>query len=306
MKIRNKKPEETYKPKHKASSAHRSELCHRVLPVVFVVCCFLTPHSKGEVTSEQCDPIYVLEKYLPEGLSDPNAPQIQENERSLTANLADQLWKARVALPTTDKGVQTNKSLWEIMAQVRSVQFKQEKTVFEPIVVAEPAKETEPNENILSSEAPKEPVIDVIEPERPAAKITPGTLQILGELSRNPEKIEDPFRLAEILFLSRNVKEAAAFYREALNRIEVNDVWSADNRAWIQFQIGNCLRDDSPQQARAAYRQLIIEHPDSPWTEMAKAYEELIDWYQQDEPLNLIGRHAFEGPAENSAPGANK
>jgi hypothetical protein len=73
----------------------------------------------------------------------------------------------------------------------------------------------------------------------------------------------------------------------------------SDDRAWILFQLGNCLRDSDPsagsgqalQAARNAYRRLIAEYPDSLWTDLAKARESLIDWYLKDDPLTLIKQH---------------
>jgi uncharacterized protein with HEPN domain len=36
------------------------------------------------------------------------------------------------------------------------------------------------------------------------------------------------------------------------------------------------------------YRQLIAEYPGSPWVDLAKAREKLIDWYLKDKPRTLI------------------
>ena len=60
------------------------------------------------------------------------------------------------------------------------------------------------------------------------------------------------------------------------------------NRAWILFQIGNCLKDDDLAKAQEMYRQLITECPGSPWAEPAKAREKLIDWYLKEKPRTLI------------------
>jgi len=94
--------------------------------------------------------------------------------------------------------------------------------------------------------------------------------------------------VGEILFVSGNVKEASIFYSEALNRKDPNDAGSSWDRAWILFQIGNCLRNDDLPEAAKMYRQLLTEYPNSPWADMAQAQSMLIDWYQKEEPVKLI------------------
>ena len=120
--------------------------------------------------------------------------------------------------------------------------------------------------------------------------ISDQTLQRVKVLSQHPDKVENPLQLAEILFLDGHLKEAAIFYQEALNRIskDSSNLSCADDRAWILFQIGNCLRNDDVPAAMKAYRQLITEYPSAPWTEITKTLEKLIDWYQKDKPRELI------------------
>jgi len=151
---------------------------------------------------------------------------------------------------------------------------------------------------------------------------------MLKSLLQHPERLRNPFELGEILFLSGHLKDAAICYQEALSRsspdkadptqkpqqslglltedVKVPDVvlgprlaetktgmFSIRNRAWILFQIGNCLRDDELPTAMKMYRQLIAEYPDSPWADLAKARSKLIDWYQKDNPRALIAENQF-------------
>ena len=120
------------------------------------------------------------------------------------------------------------------------------------------------------------------------ATITDQTWQILKNLSQRPDELENPFELGEVLFLSGNLAQAAVFYQEALKRISADDISSVQERAWILFQIGNCLRHDDMSTAAKMYGQLITQYPNSPWTEMAEAQVKLIDWQQKDKPLELI------------------
>jgi TolA-binding protein len=54
------------------------------------------------------------------------------------------------------------------------------------------------------------------------------------------------------------------------------------------FQIGNCLRDGDRPAAEKVYKQLIAEYPDSPWTDLARAEDKLLEWYQKENPHELI------------------
>jgi hypothetical protein len=50
------------------------------------------------------------------------------------------------------------------------------------------------------------------------------------------------------------------------------------------------------------YRQLIIEHPNSPWKELAEARSKLLDWYQKDEPHKLIAEQKAENRRQKTEP----
>lgn len=125
----------------------------------------------------------------------------------------------------------------------------------------------------------------------PYESVTDQTLQMLKNLSQHPKQLDNPFELGEVLFLSGHLKEARLFYQEALNRRDANDIASAQDKAWILFQIGNCLRDGDPPMAIETYRQLITEYPDSLWADLAKAQDKLINWHQKDKPWTLIGEN---------------
>ena len=114
-------------------------------------------------------------------------------------------------------------------------------------------------------------------------------------LSQNPEKLYSPFELGEILFASGNFRDAAIFYREALSRRSPDDAGSARDRAWILFQVGNCLRNSDPAAAAKMYGQLTTEYPNCPWAPLAEAQRKLMDWYQKDQPRKLIAENGASG-----------
>ena len=213
-------------------------------------------------------------------------------------SLGHQLQQARITASVDDK--RKNKDeLQKIIEQIRAVEFESQNKQSEPLVVTQSAPSAELNENLPATETAAEPNDKQAQSELqtpatqnrtplPYKPITSQTLQAVSELSQHPEQLSSPFELAEILFRSGNLKEAAVLYQQALNKTNPKDAASASNRAWILFQIGNCLRNDEPQNAMKTYRQLITEYPGSPWTEIAKARDKLIDWYQKDDPKTVI------------------
>ncbi|MHC4150032.1 MAG: hypothetical protein ACYSR5_11165, partial [Planctomycetota bacterium] len=92
------------------------------------------------------------------------------------------------------------------------------------------------------------------EPKPPYEPIAAETLQTLTELSQQPDQLENPLALAEVLFLSGHLKEAATFYQLALNQISPEQPDQTQNRPWILFQIANCLRNSDPTAAMKTCR----------------------------------------------------
>ncbi len=135
-----------------------------------------------------------------------------------------------------------------------------------------------------------------VTPTEAAAHPTPETAPMLSEkarkaladLQRNPSRVRDPLETAELLFLSGRPGDAAPFYEEALRRTSPGTATANDDRAWILFQLGNCLRETDAAKAQNSYAKLLSEYPDSPWTEMARAGGRLLTWYQNVRPEQLV------------------
>ena len=139
--------------------------------------------------------------------------------------------------------------------------------------------------------SPQEQKQGEIEPKLPYESLTKQTLQLFEDISLHPEKLGNPLRLGEVLFYNGYLKQAAICYQQALRRSNIDEDSSARDKAWILFQIGNCLRTDEPLKAMERYKQLITEYPESPWTDLAKAKSKLIDWYLKDKPKELINEY---------------
>ena len=205
-----------------------------------------------------------------------------------STGLGRKLWQARIE-PVEDKNSgQSKDALRQIIRQISSVEFKSQDQPSESLIVIEPIHEAEANKISPPAETTQKEEPVRIEPKLPYKRVSDETLQVFKNLSRYPEQLNNPLELAEILFNSHCLKEAAECYREALNRLTAGQTEPVPNADWILFQTGNCLRYDDPATAMQMYAQLISEYPDSPWADLAKTKNKIIDWYLKDTPNALI------------------
>ena len=204
------------------------------------------------------------------------------------------LLQIELNMPEGEKDIITKNELRSMIEQIRSINIELRKDVPEPVIVPDKMLADEPNEVVFKDKDTEEQQKKNIESSPPNGMVANQTLQILKNLSQHPDNLRNPFELGEILFLSGNLKEAAIFYQEALKRTGPDNAGSARNRAWILFQIGNCLWDNDPSAAMKMYGQLITEHPNSLWKELADARSKLLDWYQKDELQKLIAERKTE------------
>ena len=210
-----------------------------------------------------------------------------------TTDISRQLWRARITNLKDGKISESQKELRQIIRQINSVEFETQYQTSEPLIVLEPVQKAEPNAISSDTETPKQQKPNKIKSQLLDGQIIDQTLQTFKNLSQHPDQLHNPFELAEILFNSHCFREAAKCYQEALNRMTTNQTDQRANKAWVLFQIGNCLQDIDRPAAIKMYKQLIEEHPNSPWTDLAKARSKLIDWYQQDKPWELVAEKRF-------------
>jgi len=330
--MRNKDLKYSYDSRLKVSLNLSFESCFCFFSFSFLAICFMSSLTVAGIPSEQFDPTDFLVTYSAEISQDVNVSNIPMQlaelisagqERLQTTNVASaasaakvpeklaqngfavaensnrhlerQLWQARITIPKGEKDKKRENELKDIIGRVRSIEFKPQKDAPEPFIIVEPAPVivTEPNKSSANVKTIGKSKEKEIESKLPYEPVTDQTLQTLKSLSEHPDQLDNPFELAEVLFLSGHLKEAVTFYREALTRKTNDEACSAKDRAWILFQIGNCLRDDDLPTAKKMYRQLIADYPDSPWTDSAKAQDKLIDWYLQDRPRKLIAEYGL-------------
>ena len=64
-------------------------------------------------------------------------------------------------------------------------------------------------------------------------------------------------------------------------------VLTPDDKAWILLQLAVCHRD-APQTAIGVLDKLIAEYPKSIWTSAAVTKRNILQWYQKDNPRQLL------------------
>jgi hypothetical protein len=268
-----------------------------------------------------------------EHLQDANTPETQTAEDSsqdglyvaakTSSEITGQLQYNGTIAPESRQSVKNRQELQRLIAQVRSIKFEPKNLIpgpprtIKPVLTSpqgEPSEVssiTQTTKQIVKKEGSElsldsQPGSSQAAMDKPSYQpISAQTLQMLENLDQSAvEQLHNPMQLAEILFLSGHLKQAATFYQQALNRIDPNDAMSAQDKAWILFQIGNCLRESQDDQsksrqvldgaeAKKMYRRLIEECPNCPWADLAMSRVNLIDWFLNDEPEKLIEENKF-------------
>jgi tetratricopeptide (TPR) repeat protein len=203
-----------------------------------------------------------------------------------SSSLKNKLMRIELNLPEYEKDEDTRDELKKMIEQIRSVDFAMPQQQTLPEIVPE----------VTPLDKPDPPAIEIVrvpeekkaEPNLPQQPTTEKPPRLLDKIPANPEDVNDPFALAETLFLSQYLEQAAVFYREALKRLNTGQTPSVDDRAWIMFQIANCLRNENRPEAAKMYLRFITQYPDSPWRNIALARKQLLDWYIKEQPHKLI------------------
>lgn len=196
------------------------------------------------------------------------------------SSLFQELWSSRIAMPETTQDVEESLALKRLIHQVRSVKFAS-KDAGPAFKAPDESPSKPPSPEIGPTPVPAKPTAPATVAAGSSASPSNKTQKTLDLLQQNPNQVRDPLEMAELLFLSGRPVEAAPFYAKALDRINRIDPSYDADRAWILFQLGNCLRETDANKAQETYMKLVSEYPQSPWTELAKAHGRLITWYQK-------------------------
>jgi tetratricopeptide (TPR) repeat protein len=214
-------------------------------------------------------------------------------EANPTTDAAVQLWQERISISKEPKFNKNKRELQRIIDQISSISIDSSDQETESATTVDPFGADEPNDfstdtDDMQEQKERQPA--KVKYKMPKGHITKKTLEIFTKLSQHPEKLRNPLELAEILFKRNYLEQAAMCYRQALDRMNANQNQQPVDKAWVLFQLGNCLKNTEKSTALQMYGQLIEEYPDSPWTDMAKVKRQLIEWYMQNKPHSLIGK----------------
>ncbi len=196
-------------------------------------------------------------------------------------------WKLRQAgilsigaLKTSDSKVQLQQVVEHIQALKPPKPKPPTAADIQPVQPAQPTTATQQQASALSkpdkTQTPKVPATD-------------NTQRALAALINNPSGVLDPLAVAEALFQRGNLKDAAKFYKLALQRMA--DKTEHPNRPWVLFQAASCIRHDDPTGAYQLYQQLITEYPASDWTAAAHSQRQVITWYRQNKPKKILEKY---------------
>jgi len=294
--------------KIKSGVKHEQQSCKNEYRLFFLISYLFAIFACIVITSEKAHSEDSSSPQSIETSKEVNAPDTGIDDKSTqhslyiaatpSSQLAQSLWQYRISAAESEKDKKYKDELRRLIEQIRSFQFESKSQEPKPVIAIEPVQaqpQQEPNETLLVADLPQEQTEKEIqlEPnsELPYEPLSEQTLQMLESASQQPDQLHNPFELAEILFHSGHQKKAVTFYQQALNRKDPNDVKSARDKAWILFQMGNCLRSDDLQAAGKFYEKIIAEYPNSPWTELAKTRKKLIDWLLTDKPQALIAEY---------------
>lgn len=208
--------------------------------------------------------------------------------KSPTTPLQRQLWEANVSASKGSEMSRYKDDLEKIIQQISAIEIKAPAADSARRTAAETVSEAEPNDMATDPQPVQEPEAAKDGKQTANGAVSAPTLQRFKDLAQNPDALTDPLALAEVLFKSGCLQEAAVCYRAALNRKDSEEVDLFEDKAWIYLQLGNCLKDTDPQGAVENYQAVIVEFPYSAWTPLAKVKSDLITWTLENEPHILI------------------
>ncbi|HBG26590.1 MAG TPA: hypothetical protein DDX75_05800 [Phycisphaerales bacterium] len=257
---------------------------------IFILCLSVS-FSYANEASEEMDPLEFMASEI-SAIDDANTdwqPDMQIAAPPVNSYIPETINNVPVnLLAKIDNPPDLQTDLQQLISKIYSVEFKPQDSAPEPAIVIPPVEKEElkPVEDSKKTEIISNDLLAAGASD--GKQLSGNTIQLLDELLLNPAQIGNPLELADILFRCDKLSQAAICYRSALDRMTSNNNVSYSIKAWILFQIGNSLQKSDPAAAMESYKQLIVEFPDSPWTEIAKVKSSLVDWYAKEKPDSLV------------------
>jgi len=131
---------------------------------------------------------------------------------------------------------------------------------------------------------PKSPVPAATAATLPATSPEVLSTQTLKELAqRVPDSVADPICLGDALYRSGHCTQALFIYQNAME--EAKD---PEDQVWLFYQMGCCLKDAKPAEARKYFQKVRTTAPDSSWAELASIQLQLVDWTERNQPTQFL------------------
>ena len=212
---------------------------------------------------------------------------------SSTRHAMRKLWRSGIqALPLGKATVDLRQKIQQmerIKARVRQRKRPQKLIVSPPVgdpPTTAPASTRQATRPAPTSRATSQP--SITKPPRarfvPVPATRPAEALALGRLKKvPPEAVVDAVSLADAVFLSGHLEEAAVFYELAWKQATEDET-----KAWVVFQLANCRKDSDPTAGHTFYGRVISEYPNSPWSGPAQALDRLLAWRQTHKPQVLL------------------
>ncbi len=198
----------------------------------------------------------------------------------------NKLLKTSISSVTPSSDSPNKKTLSHLIEQISSMKLRPRPK--EPQPQSRQKDELkEPISDVKETEPTKTELVPAQENQQQHQTLNPETIQKLERIIKQSGTTNEPQLLADMLYQTGYYELAAYFYELAISRDAKADVDDAD-KAWLMMQKAVCLSDSNPQQALQIYKNLISQYPASPWAELAKNYEGLIDWLEAQQPEKLI------------------
>jgi tetratricopeptide (TPR) repeat protein len=214
----------------------------------------------------------------------PTASILPTNENS------QKLWETAIAV-ADENDIQNTANLRQAIEKINSLKFEQSQT--NQPVQSESAEIVQQTADVPEPEkiqpVPAEPIIadeKIVEDDNKM------TADALVGIENRTNEVETPYEMAELLFHAGRLNQAAAYYKQTLKSVSLEN--RPQDKAWVLFQLGNCLKDSNSVEATKIYTRLLSEHPDSIWTKMARQYNELLTLQMKSKPCELIKQQADE------------
>lgn len=201
-----------------------------------------------------------------------NPADVSGSQKSLK-ELTEELRQLQLPqLQTPDTASQKPKSPSESVADEPSTQTPTSRVQDNNKVQTQPTKSAQPNKAEFIKSDTADPVMTV--------------------LTANPQAVVDLFSAAEALFAKRDLSRAAKLFQQVMD--QMTDNLQDQNRSWVLFQYGNCLRISKSTEAAKVYEKVIADYPESDWAKVARARNTYFTWSQQAKPEGLLTRYGYD------------